>query len=494
MNCMGGIIAEHRVGCDRSQEQALTRRIPREKTIFVLTILRRFQGISIRHRVRTAGVWTCLVVLFVGVGALASLWLLGEAYLKPDTTEGLWERIEAWSFWCATIIALVCGYSTFECMYRDRLARRMATLPVEYEGQFWWMVTRLYGRHVPLLLLPLATGASLVWAGHPMGFLLGVATGSAVWVWGLAGAIFVHLWAGRSMLTGATSMKEYLAQGFGPPETAFLFYSPAMALTGCLAVSVLTDLAVRSGLMFHQWQPLIVVSAGCSAVAVVSLVRAHRLYVTSFHRIAPRFEEAEILPPWREGHLPRRYWGEGLSRLLPLSTQHLWLRNLRQYRRRFRVIVPLLVVTLGGLIVYGFRLQGIGDAPVRIGLVAAVIGALLFVPAFRLCGRDLRTRYDARALPVSSGQEMVVQWLMAAFEWLPLLLVTALSSWVAMGGSSVWMGVGVVVLAFVMTNGLAIPLAVRKAPDVTISSVLVRGVVLTLLGVATMGGTLWGVG
>jgi len=56
------------------------------------------------------------------------------------------------------------------------------------------------------------------------------------------------------------------------------------------------------------------------------------------------------------------------------------------------------------------------------------------------------------------------------------------------------MGVNIVALAFVMTHGLAIPLAVRKAPDVTISSVLVRGVVLTLLGVATMGGTLWGVG
>jgi hypothetical protein len=424
-------------------------------------------------------------MVVAGLGAFIGLVLFGDALLRPDHATGLANRIETWTFWCSAGIALIAGYTTFEVLYRNRAQKRLSIYPIPATSLFYWTVIRTYRVHLPLLMLPMATGITLLKAGLTNAYLIGVGVSAAVLVWGLATAIFVHLVAGRSMLAETSNLKDYLVQGLGPPEAAFLFYSPAGALTAALMIGLFTDVSLQVGFEKGQWNPFIGFATFFTAVSAWCLWKARSVFTASSHLIMPRFADAEVLPPWREDELPRHYLGENWGRFLPKPARALWLRNLLQYRRRFRVIIPLFVIATACLFGYAMSSSDTDFGALRLALIATTIGGLVFTPVFRLAGRDLKTRFDARALPISPGQEMRAQWLMAASEWLPLALVAAGASLAAGHGVAALAVLVTVLGGFVVVNAVAIPMALRSAPDIVTVSVAVRGGLLLIVGGAS---------
>jgi len=448
------------------------------------TILRLQRAVG-RNRWRALGRLGQLGVLAGLVGAVVGLVLAGDALLRPGDLEGLERRVELWAFWCMTAAALIFGYTSFDVLYRDEAASRLMLLPVRPEAMFVWKVIKVYCVHLPLVLLPVASGFTLITHGQVAAWGQGVGACLGALVWGLAAAIYAHMWAGQSLLDEATKLKGYMASGFGPPETAFLFYSPAMALVGALSVGILCDLGLTTGVTRGIWGPMIVVGGALTVAAGVALVTAQRIFVADHHKISPRFADAEVLPPWREGALPRHYFGEELGRYLPASAQPVWRRDILQYRRRFRVVLPLLFVAAAVLAIYALNTADTPGGPLRTALVAMVLGVTVFTPVFRLAGPELGTRYDSRALAVDPADERRVQWALALTEWGPIGLVAAAASLLAGFGIATLGVIAAVLAAFFLTNAVAIPLALRAAPNVAGVSMAVKGGMLLLMGGAS---------
>lgn len=405
-----------------------------------------------------------LGVVLGALGATAGLMLAGAALLRTGSP-GVERRVEMWAFWCMAATALVCGYTSFEVLYRDATSRRLDILPVDPSALYRWKLMEVYRRHLPLILLPAASGVPLLLVGDHGGWIRGVGSTGAVLVWGLGAAVYAHVWAGQSLLEGGSRLKGYMAQGFGPPETAFLFYSPAIALTAAISIGLLADLAIGTGIQRGIWGPLQVVAAGLTVAVLLGLRGAGATFRQSHHLISPRFEDAEVLPPWREGELPRRYFGEDLGRLLPEALRPLWRRDLVQYRRRFRIMPPLLVLSAIALIAYALSTSDSAGGATRVALVTIVVGVVVFSPVFRVCGPELGTRFDARALPVRGADERRVQWLLAASEWGPLALVATLASLLAGFGLGALGVLAAVSLAFVVTQAIVIPRALEASPE-----------------------------
>ena len=447
----------------------------------MLGCLLRIERTARRHRWRRLGVLGRLALLAGGAGVAAGAALVGDALLRPGAA-GLAGRADAWSFWCMAVAAMVLGYGSFETMYRNPAARRLGPLPVSPAALYVWTALRVLRKHAPLLLLPALTGASLLVHGRLGVWLVGLGDVAAVVLFGGALAIYAHLVAGRSMLGEATPLKGLLAHGFGPPETAFLFYSPAAALAGAMSVGLLTDLALRTAVDRGVMGPLGVVVGLCAAAAAWALWRGQGLFVRDHHRIVPRFLEAEILPPWREGDLPRRYLGDRLEQHLPATLRPIYRRDLRQYRRRFRAVPVALGLAAVALVVFGATAQAEPGAAVRITLVAGALGVLLFSPVVRAAGAEIGTPFDLRALPVRRADAIRSQWLLAAMEWGPLALAAAMGA--LAGGLGAWaLGPLLGVLAiFGASQAVLIPAAIRRAPDVGRVAWAARGGALVLLG------------
>ncbi len=425
-----------------------------------------------------------LVVGLLGVGA-ALMWG-GEAVLRPAELEGLPFRVEQWAFWSMTLAALVFGYTSFEVLYREPVARRIGTLPIPSDALFWWKVIAVYRVHLPLALVPALSGVSLLQHGHTAAWLTGVGAAVGALVWGLAAAIYAHVWAGTSLLDGGSDLKGYLAQGFGPPETAFLFYSPAMALTAALSIGMLCDLALGTALDKGLWKPFQTIAGGFTVGALVAIWAARRRFVAGWHRIAPKFEDAEVLPPWREGELPRTYAGERLGARLSVSARRLWRRDLIQYRRRYRIVVPMLVVVSLVLFWWGAGTVAEAGGGLRLALATVAVAVVAFVPVFRVAGPELGARFDARALPVDPADERRVQWLLAATEWVPLTLASVAACLWASEPIAALVVVAAMAIAFSTVNGLAIPRALHAAPDVGRVSLTVRGSALLAVGLVAV--------
>lgn len=452
----------------------------------VLKTLLQLQRAVRRNRWRSLGRYGQLAVALGGLGAIVGLVLGGGALLRPDETADLGRRVEMWAFWSMTAAALIFGYTSFEVMYRDRMSVRLSRLPVAPRALFWWKVVKVYQVHLPLVLLPALSGATLLWTGHTGAWLQGVGACAGALIWGLAAAIYAHAWAGGSLTEGGSELKSYMAQGFGPPETAFLFYSPAMALIGALLVGMLCDLGLMTGTTRGIWKPMLVLSAVFTGGGAVALWKAASLFGGAYYEIQARFAGAEILPPWREGDLPRRYLGEGLGRWMPPRLRPLWRRTLVQYRRRFRVVLPLLVVAAAAVVLFGTNTADAPGGPLRLALVCIALGIVAFTPVFRAAGPELGTRFDARALPVRPADEAKMQWVLAATEWGPLAVAVALGS--LLGGFGIMPTLGVllaVALAFAVVQAAAIPAALRAAPEVRRISWGLRGALLLALGGAS---------
>jgi hypothetical protein len=437
-----------------------------------------------RHR-RQLGSSNGLWRLVFALGALVGLGLAGNALLNPAEVETLPVRVGHWVFWCMTAAALVLGYASFEVLYRDPVSRRLDILPIDASAHFWWKVYRAYRLHLGLVLIPAASGATLLFAGEWVRWLQGVGATLGVVVWGLALAIYAHLWAGQSLLDGGTKMKAYLASGFGPPETAFLFYSPALALLGAMTVGVFTELSLGTGVAKGIWNPLFVVGGIATAAGLLSLVRAKAIFVADHHRITPRFNDAEIPPPWVEGELPRQVMGLGLAQYVPEAARAVYKRDILQYRRRFRIMVPLTVCAAAALLGYAANTSGEPGAALRVIVAAATVGVLAFIPVFRSAGPELARRFDSRAMPIGVGQQRLTQWLLAALEWIPLAVASAAG--LALGGDFVAAIIALfgILFAFGVTNAVAIPLALKASPDVAFTSWAVRAALILALGLTS---------
>jgi hypothetical protein len=419
------------------------------------------------------------------VGALVGLVALGDLLLQPTQSAGLSARIENWSFWCSTTAALVFGYTSFELLYRDAVSFRLARLPVNPSSLFIFKSAKLYRAHLPLILLPATTGVTLLWSGHTQEYLVAVAVTSSVLVWGLATSIWVHMLAGRSLIRGASDFKGYLLQGMGPPETAFLFYSPGLALVIALSMGLFTELSLRTGLEKGIWKPLIVLAGGFTVAAIWCFLHARRIFMAHQHQIEPRFRDAEVLPPWREGELPRTYLGQGLAALLPGSLAPIWHRLIVQYRRRFRIAIALQVVSAAALGIYILSTaQSLGGIE-RIAVVAITIGVLVLLPSFRACSGELGQRFDYRALPISRRAVISCHWLLALLEWVPLMVVAIAAAMAAgYGVETLWLAAAIVG-GFAVANLIAIPLAMRSAPQTTMMALGVKSALIFGLSVAT---------
>ena len=171
-----------------------------------------------------------------------------------------------------------------------------------------------------------------------------------------------------------------------------------------------------------------------------------------------------------------------MGRALNASAQKLWWRALVQYRRRFRVMLPLLVICCAVVVVYAMNTADTAGGTLRLSVVTIALGVLVFTPVFRLCGPELGVRYDARALPVPLGDERRVQWLLAASEWIPLAVAASLAGLWAGLGLGALVVFSTVLGGFVLMNAMAIPTVLRVAPRVGRVSWALRGAVLLVLG------------
>ncbi|MFT7621424.1 MAG: hypothetical protein ACI9WU_000587, partial [Myxococcota bacterium] len=157
-------------------------------------------------------------------------------------------------------------------------------------------------------------------------------------------------------------------------------------------------------------------------------------------------------------------------------------RDLIQYRRRYRVTIPTLVIVCLLLVLWGMRTAGAPGGGLRLMLTVVSLAVLAFVPVFRLAGPELGARFDARALPVDSRDEVRIQWLLAATEWLPLAIAATLGALLGGApGAAALVLVGVL-LSFGAVNAVAIPMALKSAPDIGRVMWVVRGGTLLMVG------------
>jgi hypothetical protein len=417
-----------------------------------------------------------LGVVAAGVG----LALVGRTWLEPALADGLNERAQGWTFWCMLTTALIFGYTSFEVLYRDPLWARLASLPINPRALFGAKVLRVYRRHLPLSFIPVLSGASLLMHGEVTIWATGVTATLLVWTIGLSVSIFAHIWAGQSLVDGANPLKAYLSQGFGPTDAAFLFYSPALALLCTSVVALAVEVGFIAWRVNGTFMPLLFVVLVGFGIALFCLRRASNIFIRWQHMIAPRFTDVEILPTWREGELHNQVFGMKFGDALPQSIRPVWRRLILQYRRRFRVVIPLSVVLCAVLVAFA---AGSTTLPVDAWALAAAIGVLIYIPSIRACGAELGFGVEARALPVPRGHEYAVLGLLAVVEWFPLALSVLLGGF--LGGQGVEMtaaAAGVLVMGGLI-NTVAIPASLRLAPRVARVSFALRGVSLLVIGV-----------
>ncbi|MEC8023765.1 MAG: hypothetical protein VX223_07495 [Myxococcota bacterium] len=435
-----------------------------------------------RNRWRDLGPRARSGVVFGAVAAAIGLGLAGDSWLLASLVDGRDERVRSWTFWCMFTTALIFGYSSFEVLYRDPLWRRLATLPVSPRALFVAKVLRVYRRHIPLVLLPAISGSSLLMQSEYIAWCTAVVATGLVLLIGLAVSIFAHIWAGESLVEGANPLKAYLSQGYGPTEAAFLFYSPALALLATATVALGIEVGFIALYLNGTWLPLFGVVFGGVGLAVFCLRRASTIFVRWQHVIAPKFADVEVLPPWQEGAQSSRVFGQWLVAFLPGALAGVWTRLNTQYRRRYRVLLPMTGVLMIALAVFSGRST---TSIVDVWALAVAVGVLVFIPSFRACGPELGIGSTARALPIAARQNHVVLGMLALLEWTPLSIALVIGG--LAGGRLLEMGFAalMVLVAGAIVNGIAIPACVLLAPRVVRVSFAIRGVALCIVGVIT---------
>lgn len=407
--------------------------------------------LSLLSERRRAGSPLGLIMVAVLVLAAAALLWLSEPPRTPVPA-----RAGAWVFWSLVPTLLVGCYSTFDILMRRAGLPRFEHWPIPPDAQLRSRVLLTALLHLPVLLVPALTGLPLLRDGHVLAYGMGVLASTLVLVASLSGALAIHIATARSLISGQSPLKAYLAQGLGPPEAALLFYGPAAALVVGLVLSVGGELAVRASLERGQNG----VFTGLAVIAVVTLVALRRTMESATEQVLTmfaRFRESEILPPFRENGLPRRVYGERAAALLPAAAASAFRRLLLSSRRRYR-IVPILVVLLPLLVLTAGRF---GMAPSDMALLAFA----MLLSTERTLGREVGLPLLARGLPVDPAPTRLALWTIAATELLPVtlaaLVAPLLGAWPS-GGTTVFWGLLATLLGLLGSIFCSVALALRR--------------------------------
>lgn len=365
------------------------------------------------------------VVTLAGVAA-AGLLLAGRS-LGADVLadEDPAAAARALAFWLATGVAMLASYTVLEALFRSDEARVLAPLPVEPAAWARYTVGRVATLHAALLVPPLLILAPLA-LDAPEAALAGAVVVTSTLLVAVPVALLAHLLAGGAMLSGGTDLKKRLSGGLGPPEGAWFFYSPAIALAIALTSAVGFDLAARLATDVANPKPLLAALAVALVAAFAATRAALRTFTAHYAAILPRFWEAEALPPWHEEHLPRHVRSLGAARLLAGRAREIFTRDLVQLRRRHRVDGVALVLWGAACALVQARSDGAAPVGWAIALVAA--GGVLFDPTFRVVGGELDPPAAGRSLPLTDGELLRARLLLGAVLQAPALVLAALAA------------------------------------------------------------------
>lgn len=407
-------------------------------------------------------------VLALGAGAAAGLLLAGRS-LGADVAAAQDPPAAAreLAFWLATAAAMIASYTVLEALFRSDEARVLAPLPVEPGAWARYTVARVALLHAGLLVPPLLVLAPLL-AWSPAAALAGAAVVVCTLLVAVPVALLSHLLAGSAMLTGDSELKRRLSGGLGPPEGAWFFYSPAIALALALVATVVFDLLARLAADVGNPKPLLAALTAAAAVAAVATRKALHTFEARYAAILPRFWESEILPPWHEEHLPRHARGMGAARLLHGAARHAYERDLLQLRRRHRVDGVALAVWAVACALLQARSDGAAPVGWAVALVAA--GGVLFDPTFRLVGGELDPPAAGRALPLTDGELLRARLLLVAVFQGPAVLLAALAAALGpagplgalvglAGGAAISLGLGALSLRLTLVSAHVRPVA-----------------------------------
>lgn len=380
------------------------------------------------------GAWA---IAFIGVGLAASAALLwsGDALWRDTSPVWLERRVRNWTFWLNALQAFAFSFTVFEMLYRTGEQRLWLLLPLHPSAWYWRRVIQIAAVHTVLLAAVTAPLWSLVWLGHHALAVTALGSLALVWGVGIPVATSLHLLAGTTLLSGDSPAKQLLGQHIAPPAGAFLFYSPAIAFAGSMAMVLLAEVAFRLWLEAHAWLPLAVVSATALAAAAAALRHGARTFSSAFGAVLPRFWESEIVAPFREDHLPRRTFGLRWARLLrEPAARALFRRDVVQMHRRYRGDFAFVALYAAGLL--GAGLAGDGPPPFAgFALVgSAAIGAW-FNPALRLVGAELENPWTLSALPLGTTHIWRAKGLVSITHQLYALLA-GLLAWLLSGGGA----------------------------------------------------------
>ncbi len=378
-----------------------------------------FRWRSLSRRLRGASL---LLAALVTLAALAALGLLGHTLAAAGVDE---VTVRDQVFWLGVVAALVYSYTTFEVFFRAKDSRFLATLPLSGAQRFDDLFVRAALLHLPLAMPIVAYAIALTLgpsAQHHIAASYVLVVGLTQFVVGLALAIALHLWAGRSLLTPGSELRRLLAGASVPDDAALLVYAPAVALLGTLVLGIFIDLAFRDALFRGKPGLLAPVLGVALAVVLVSFFKARALARLHLHLILPRFSEVDVPPPYREDGVARRVPGERLARLLPAAARPYFLRDLRQLRRRHRLDRVLLWVFAAALLKLAHDVPATRSPAVPVLAALALMSGVFIVAAFRLRG-ELAARALDLTLPRAPAAERAGRLLATAHHPLVALVV-----------------------------------------------------------------------
>ncbi|PKN58708.1 MAG: hypothetical protein CVU56_04530 [Deltaproteobacteria bacterium HGW-Deltaproteobacteria-14] len=437
------------------------------------------------------GSWLARVALLAVLAlVLGALWLgvdaLAAADLASPDPASRESAVRERTFWLTTLAALIFAYSTFEVFFRASDTRLIGSLPIRGRTRYLDLMSRAALLHAPLFVPLAAYGAALAARGAGAAGVYAVLVAAVVFVVGIPLCVWLHLLAGRSLLSDASALKRQLAGGVVADEAALLVYAPAVGLLGTLVLGIVADFALRDALLRGRAGILAPVLAGGAGVAAFAIAKAMSLCDQSLHLIMPRFAEFDVPPPFRDDGVRRKVPGERLGRLLPVTARPYFLRDLRQLRRRYRLDRILLWVYGAALL----RLDLGGHAPASLAAHLVALGLIVGVflsSAFRLRGRELASPWLDQALPTDPRAAPLGR--LAADAILPTwaLVVTAAAPLftgdLALAAAS--LGLGLPLVAALLAASHAV--AARAFPDrVLAAAALWRGLLL-----AATGAVLW---
>lgn len=401
----------------------------------MLRTLLRLHRTELRNRLRAGGAPTLALAGSAG-GAIAlgaAVWAAGARAVgtASDVPGGLTNDTFDRTFWLCALVAFVMGFTTFEALYRSPGGRRLESLPVPGRVLFVDRLLALTLWHLPLLLLALVFHAPLV-GRAPRLFAYAAVVHTATWTLTLAVGTWLHVAAGRTLLSGGSSVKEFLGGGFHTNDAALVLYSPAAAFAAAVFGAVPIGLFARPLALEGMVGSTLAILAAVAVVSAVALFRAGAIYARGWRFIRARFTEAEVLRPWREHDLPRQASGAFAERWFAPPLRGLYHKDLLQLRRRHRVDLTLVVVAAIGFALFHMR-TALPDTPLLLwdaALLLAAVGAVL-TPVYKLAGRELEPEGFLRALPVPLGAVRRSKALVALTHQVPLALAMAFAWLVA---------------------------------------------------------------